>query len=85
MKKKKRKNGFWNHRVMAHIYEGEVYFKIHEVHYKKKNIPYLYSKNTETIEGDSVKSLKWTLKKMKDCLKKPILYYGERFPEEYLE
>lgn len=85
MSKKKKKNSFWNHRVMAHIYGEEVYFKIHEVHYNKNGIPHLYSEDAIAIQGDTIKSLKWTLNKMKGCLKKPVLYYGERFPEEYLE
>ena len=27
--------------------------------------------------------IKFTLDKMQECLTKPILWYGDRFPEEY--
>jgi hypothetical protein len=73
---------FWNHRLLAHQIGDNIYFKVHEVHYSNKK-PTLYSAEPVIIDGENIKTIKWTLKKMKKCLKEPILWAGERFPEEY--
>jgi len=72
----------WNHRILAREHEGEVYFNIHEVYYKD-GIPDGYTANPISVGGESIKSIRWTLNKMKECLKKPILWGDERFPQEY--
>ncbi len=77
-------NNGWNHRVMVTEHKHGVYFEIHEVYYKN-DIPNAYTERPISISGESVKSLKWTLKRMTECLKKPILYKGEKFPNEYKE
>ena len=74
----------WNHRVLAHKYQEEVFFKIHEVFYDENGIPNGYSAEAETIHGENIKEIRWTLNKMKECLKKPILWAGDDFPKEYL-
>lgn len=73
----------WNHRVMAHEYKDEVYFKIHEVYYDVEGVPDSYTADAISIGGESLKDMKWTLDKMQECLSKPILYAGDKFPKEY--
>ena len=74
----------WNHRVLAHLHNNEVYFQIHEVRYDDtdNDIPKHYTHNAVSIGGEDIKSLKWTLNKMQESLKKPILWAGEKFPQE---
>ena len=74
----------WNHRVMAKQHRDYVYLEIHEVYYKN-DIPTVCTENPVTIGAESIKSLKWTLKMMTKCLSSPILWYGEKFPNEYKE
>lgn len=71
----------WNHRVLKHKYENNVYYKIHEVYYDKNGIPDGYTKDGTSVESDSVEGIKWTLDKMQECLSKPVLS-AENFPEE---
>lgn len=73
----------WNHRILAHKSHRRVYFSIHEVYYDTKGKPDAYTSNAITVEGDSIESIEWTLKKMKKCLKKPILWGGVKFPKKY--
>ena len=75
---------YWNHRIMAHAHNGEVYLEMHEVYYTN-DIPSSYTMEAISIGGESVKSINWVLNKMKLATKKPILWYGEKFPNEYLE
>lgn len=72
----------WNHRVLAHENNGEVYFQLHEVYYKN-NIPDSYTVNPITIGSESIKGIKWTLNKIQNAVKKPILWAGKDFPKEY--
>lgn len=74
----------WNHRVLAHKYQEEIYFEIYEVYYDKNGIPNGYKEKPVTIGGENIKGIRWTLNKMKECLKKPILWAGDDFPKEYL-
>jgi len=74
----------WNHRVLAHDCGDEMYFQIHEVLYTD-DIPDGYTEKGISVGGESISSLKWTLNKMKKCLSKPILWAGDRFPEEYIQ
>lgn len=73
----------WNHRVLAREYKDEVAFEIYEVYYDKKGKPNGYIQDPISVHGSSMKDLKWVLNKMKECLKKPILYEGKKFPREY--
>ncbi len=84
MKKHKTKSS-WNYRVLAykHKYAKEASLNIYEVYYNEEGVPNGYAEDPATVEGGSIKGFKWTLKHMKKCLKKPILYCGERFPDEY--
>jgi hypothetical protein len=74
----------WNHRVLAHKYQEEIYFQIHEVLYDENGIPNGYTAEPVTIGSEDIKGMRWTLNKMKECLKKPILWAGDDFPKEYL-
>lgn len=81
----KLKGSTWNYRVMAHLEQGEVteiYLSVHIVYYRDK-VPVSYAEPAAGTGGESPKSIKWTLKQMKKALKKPILWYGDRFPEEH--
>ena len=73
----------WNHRVLAHKYQEEVYLQIHEVLYDENGIPNGYTAEPITIAAEDIKGIRWTLNKMKECLKKPILWAGDDFPKEY--
>ena len=74
----------WNHRILANVQDnGSVYFQIHEVYYDKFGKPDSYTLNPITLGAEDIDGIKWTLKRIKKCLKKPILYHGEKFPKEY--
>lgn len=78
------KNMSWNYRILAQEQEnGEIYFQIHEVYYNENGIPDGYTANGVTVGTDSVKGINWILNRMKEATKKPILWEGKRFPEEY--
>ncbi len=75
----------WNHRILAHETNGEIYLQIHEVYYSAKGKPNGYTQNSVSVGGDDLKSIKWTLNKMKECCKKPVLWAGKKFPSEYIQ
>lgn len=72
----------WNYRVMACDYNDEVYFQIHEVYYDENGNPDSYIENPVTVGGDNLSDIHWTLNRMKEATKKPILWTGEKFPNE---
>ncbi len=72
----------WNHRILAHQHNDEVYFMIHEVHYDE-DTPRAYTEKGVAVGGDSIKDITWVLHKMLACRKKPILWAGDKFPQEY--
>lgn len=73
----------WNHRVLAYKQpNGEVYLKIHEVYYDEDNVPNAYSSNPISLQSETLQGINWTLNKMKECLKKPVLWEGDKFPQE---
>lgn len=73
----------WNHRILAHEHSGEITFQIHEVYYDESGIPNSYTANAVGVTSESLKGITWTLNKMKECRKKPILWAGDKFPNEY--
>lgn len=73
----------WNYRLMAHEHKGEIYFKIHEVFYNKKLKPDSYTSDAVSVGGDDLSGLIMTLSLMNDCLTKPVLWHGEKFPQEW--
>ena len=68
-----------NHRVLAHVNNNEVYFQIHEVDYTD-NVATSYTINPITVGGNDLNEIAWTLNKMQDAIKKPIIWSGDRFP-----
>lgn len=80
----------WNHRVLlekldnafAIDMDDQYSLQIHEVFYDKEGIPNGYTANSITINGDDLHSISWTVRRISDCLKKPILWKGEKFPQE---
>ena len=73
----------WNYRIMAHEHENEMYFEIHEVYYDKDGKPESCTKNPVTVGSEDDNGISWILDKMKESLEKPILWYGDKFTEEY--
>ena len=72
----------WNHRVIATEHNGETWLAIHEVHYSDGK-PDGRSTNPIPVGSNTIKGLRWTLNRMKEALKKPVLWGGDRFPQEY--
>lgn len=79
----------WNHRILAKeqiLSSGEkhYYFAIHEVYYEDDK-PISHTELAVDVGGESIRSITWTLTKMLKARKKPILWAGGRFPEEFKE
>lgn len=75
-------NVSWDYRLMAKEYKGEIYFDIHSVYYHD-GLPVACSLNPAPVGGSSVDEAMKDLTLMQECFKKPIIWYGEKFPEEY--
>jgi len=76
----------WNHRILAvsnEVYPDDIYLEMYEVYYDDNGIPNGYTANPITIGSEDIKGIRWSLNRMKDALKEPILWKGKRFPEEY--
>lgn len=73
----------WNHRILAHEDNNDIFLQVHEVYYDNDGKPEGYTEKAVGVSGDSLKSITWTLNKMKECRKKPILWAGDKFPSEY--
>lgn len=78
----------WNFRVLAFDSPKGVYFEIREVHYENDQ-PDAYG-SLPAHAGDDIEtekllkeSLAWQLSKMKEAIDKPVLWAGDRWPEEY--
>ena len=82
MKTKKSKS-YWNYRILYD--EAHDTYAIYEVFYSK-NKPNGYTgtpADISTYETETpLSNFKWILKKIKHALKKPILFYGEKFPKK---
>jgi hypothetical protein len=72
----------FNRRVMAHQEKNEIYFQIHDVYYTK-GVADSYTENGVRVGGDSIEEIRSVLERMIECLDKPILWYGDKFPAEY--
>lgn len=75
----------WNYRVLAFVHKDEVALQICEVYYDTDGKPNGYADGKTVISTEGIKGLKWVLSRHKEAISKPILYGGERFPEEYIE
>jgi hypothetical protein len=72
----------WNHRVLAFKQDdGDLYLRIHEVYYDDNKQPNGYTANPVSLGCEDLSGLSWTLNKMKECLKKPVLWSGSDFPK----
>lgn len=66
----------WNHRVVkfkAHAEFLEDYYAICEVFYDSTGNPNAHTSDGVRVGGASISELRETLKRMLDCLDKPIL------------
>lgn len=72
----------WNYRVIATQHNGETCLAIHEVYYHEHK-PCGLTEQPVYIGGNTIKDLRWTLNRMKEALKKPVLWGGDKFPQEY--
>lgn len=77
----------WNHRVLAFEHQNKsesegVTFQICEVYYDKKGNPDGYTDQNNVI-AYSLEKFNWLFEKYKESLSKPVLYGGEKFPQEY--
>ena len=72
-----------DYRILAKEDGSEVYFQVYEVYYDKDGIPNDYTTNPTTVGGESLEAIKWTLYRIKEATKKPILWWGDKFPNEY--
>ena len=73
----------WNHRILAHDLGVDTYFQIHEVYYDENGVPYGYTQDPIHVCADTIKGIKLTLRRMLESTKKPILWAGDKFPNEY--
>lgn len=71
----------WNYRILAKEENGELYYNVHEVYYEN-GLPRGYSANAANVCGETVKGLKWAINRMKEATNKPVLWYGDKFPQE---
>ena len=71
----------WNYRVLAHTFENEVTFQIHEVHYED-GVPDSYGEPPAPVLSDDFKDLKDILIRMEQGLSKPVLD-ADNWPNEY--
>lgn len=72
----------WNHRILAHETNGEVWFQMHEVYYAD-DVATSYTAQPSTVGSDGLPGIRWTLNKMRAAWKKPVLWAGAQFPNEY--
>ena len=71
----------WNHRLLAFAEKDELLFEVCEVYYDDGK-PTGYTENPR-VWGETKSEIRWTLRHMRKALRKPILWGGERFPEEF--
>lgn len=74
----------WNYRIMAREYDEDFYLGVYEVYYDDDGTPNGYSTDPITIGSETKKGVCWVVNRIKDSTRKPILYYGDKFPEEYV-
>lgn len=76
------KKSYWNYRILAHEFKGEIYLKVHEVYYTN-NKPESYTEDAVDVSGDNLKEIKQQLKMMKQDIKQDILWAGKKFPKKF--
>ena len=74
---------YWNHRLLATNDDEGLFLQVHEVYYTDEGTPTGYGEKSVSIESETIKGIKWQVNRIKECLKKPILWAGDKFPLEY--
>lgn len=74
----------WNYRILVHVYKEETYFMVHEVYYNKDGVPDRYSAKPVRAGGEDLEDIENNIKKFMEALKKPVLWLGDKFPDEYI-
>ena len=80
---------YWNHRVITENEDwNNKVFYIAEVNYDEDGTPISYGKKAVAIAdlyfaANALEELRWNLNQQLECLEKPILWGGDRFPEIY--
>lgn len=73
----------WNYRILAHREDTEIYFEIHEVYYDANGKPEGYAEGGINVSGENIKAILLELDSIRACSNLPVLWGGDRFPEEY--
>ena len=69
--------GYWNHRVVKQVINGEDFYSIREVFYNGNNSIWAYTEEPIEISGSSIDELREYLQWCLGCLDKPVLIDGE--------
>ncbi len=85
----------WNHRILAfkqdvsglppqfaEKYKDEIDLRVCSVFYDDNGNPNGYAE-AKPVSSDQLKGIKWILSKMKEATEKPILWAGDKFPQEF--
>lgn len=75
----------WNYRILAFGYPEDITFSICEVYYDNNGKPDGYAPDSYTKGFESVDDIKKEILYYQEALEKPILYGGDKFPQEYKE
>lgn len=73
----------WNCRVLAIEHNGDIYLRIHEVYYNKQGVADGYTAAPASIGGETIEEVKEYVLKINTAIEKPILWAGDKFPQEY--
>jgi len=75
----------FNFRVLARQYPDTdfMHFGIYEVYYDEAGNPTTYIGRIHSLETGTIEDLDWMVRRASEALAKPILWYGDKFPQEY--
>lgn len=73
----------WNCRVLVRKYHNSIYFSVHEVYYNEQGVADSYTAEPTRIGGETIEDVKEYLLKINTAIEKPILWAGDKFPQEY--
>jgi len=77
--------GTWNYRVMVHdAGKKSRYFAIHTVYYDSDNSVNSCSSDPSSLIECSIDDLECDLRNKLLAFDRPVLYYGDKFPNEYI-